>query len=134
MKRRTVDMGLEGGMDVFANLCCLLIVTTAVVTGLARDYELPPVVLAEANASQLGESKNAEVTVTVGLDADQGLVVFLEDQKLVDGSATLERRLRETSASVLVIRADKAVQWEHVATIMNIATSLRLEVSAAVQP
>ncbi len=134
MRRRQRGQGLEGSSDLTFLLVCGLALTTFLVSALARDHQLPPIALPEAAVSQLGESEEAEVTVTLRPTDTDEASVFIEDQPLAGGMEALPERLRASGARVMVLRADGDVSWKDCVAAMGVASSLGLEISAAVKP
>ena len=134
MRRRRHSQGLEGASDLIMLLVCGLAMTTFIVSALAREHQLPPVALPEAKTSQLGDSKKAEVTVTLRPTRAAEADVFVEDQPLTGGIAALSERLESSGARAMVLRADGAVTWKDTVAVMDIAASLGLDISAAVEP
>jgi biopolymer transport protein ExbD len=134
MSRRTSPgTGLEGAPDIMLLTMAALMVALVWLVSHA-ETALPPIDLPSSEAARIGTLDAAAVHVTLRPAASGSPEVWLEEEQVDGGLASLEEALAGAGAGAVTLRADAATRWEHGLEAMAAAARLGLPISVAASP
>ena len=132
--RWNTGSGLEGAPDIMLLTMAALMVAIVWLVSNVQEATLPPIELPESDGSRLGSSAAAAVVVTLRPGAANSTEVWLEDERVLGGTAALRSALEERRAGAVTLRADADTRWEEGLRALGAAASLGLPVSIAADP
>jgi biopolymer transport protein ExbD len=128
LRNRYKEQNAEVGTGSLNDILFILLLFFLIVSTLANPNVIK---LALPNASGKDESKQ---TVVVSIDANNVFYIGTNAVPIDSLKAAVAPFLIEQQDPTIVINADKAVAWENVVKVMNVAKALKAKVVAATSP